>query len=255
MPSLLVRHATLLVSMDDADSCWADGGLYVEDNVIRQVGPTDELPRQADCVIDARDMVILPGLVNTHHHFYQTLTRNLPAAQDASLFSWLRTHYPLWARLTPEAIYVSSKVAMAELMLSGCTTSSDHTYIWPNGARIDDQIQAAREMGVRFHAARGSLSVGESQGGLPPDSIVEDEAAILRDSQRLIERYHDAARGAMLRIVLAPCSPFSVSPDLLRESVALARAYGVHAHPHLAETIDEGAYCVLQFGRTPVEFA
>jgi 8-oxoguanine deaminase len=255
MPSLLVRHATLLVSMDDADSRWADGGLYVEDNVIRQVGPTDELPGQADRVIDARDMVILPGLVNTHHHFYQTLTRNLPAAQDATLFTWLRTHYPLWARLTPEAIYVSSKVAMAELMLSGCTTSSDHTYIWPNGARIDDQIQAARDMGLRFHAARGSMSVGESQGGLPPDIMVEDEDAILLDSRRAVEQYHDAGRYAMLRIVLAPCSPFSVSQDLMRQSVELARSYGVHAHTHLAETHQEHAYCLQTFGRTPVELA
>src|SRR5256885_8790675 len=255
MPSLLVRHATLLVSMDDADSRWADGGLYVEDNVIRQVGPTDALPGQADRVIDARDMVILPGLVNTHHHFYQTLTRNLPAAQDASLFTWLRTHYPLWARLTPEAIYVSSKVAMAELMHSGCTTSSDHTYIWPNGARIDDQIQAARDMGFRFHAARVSMSVGESQGGLPPDSVVEEEDAILRDSQRAIEQYHDASRYAMLRIVRAPCSPFSVSPELMRQSAELARSYSVHLHTHLAETLDEVAYCTATFGRTPVELA
>src|SRR5947208_3025994 len=187
MPSLLVRHPTLLVSMDDADSRWADGGLYVEDNVIRQVGPTDELPGQADCVIDARDMVILPGLVNTHHHFYQTLTRNLPAAQDANLFHWLRIHYPIWAGLTSEAISISTKTAIAELMLSGCTTSSDHCYIWPNGARIDDQISAATEMGFRFHAARGSMSVGEAQGGLPPDSVVESEDAILRDSQLVIE--------------------------------------------------------------------
>src|SRR5205809_697743 len=228
MPSLLVRHATLLVAMDDADNRWADGGLYVEGNVIRQVGPTDELPGQADRVIDAHDMVILPGLVNTHHHFYQTLTRNLSAAQDASLFTWLRTHYPLWARLTPEAIYVSSKVAMAELMLSGCTTSSDHTYIWPKGSRVDDQVRAATEMGFRFHVARGSMSVGESQGGLPPDSVVEDEEAILHDSRRAIEHYHDASRYAMLRIVLAPCSPFSVSPQLMRQSAELARSYGVH---------------------------
>src|ERR687887_1656419 len=255
MPSLLVRHATLLVAMDDADSRWADGGLYVEDNVIQQVGPTTALPDRADCVIDARDMVILPGLVNTHHRFYQTLTRNLPAAQNVNLFRWLRTHYPIWAGLTPEAIYVSSKVAMAELMLSGCTTSSDHTYCWPNGARIDDQIQAAREMGLRFHAARGSMSVGESQGGLPPDSIVEDEDAILRDSRRAVEQYHDAGRYAMLRIVLAPCSPFSVSPSLMRESVELARSYGVHSHTHLAETLDEAAYCAQIFGRTPVELA
>lgn len=255
MPTLLIKHATLLATMDDADTRVPDGGLYIEDNVIRQVGPTDTLPATADVIIDARDRIILPGLINTHHHFFQTLTRNLPAAQDANLFTWLRTHYPIWAGLTPEAIYISSKIAIAELMLSGCTTTSDHTYIWPNGARLDDQIQAAQEMGVRFHAARGSMSVGESQGGLPPDRVVEDEAAILADSRRVIEQYHDAARYAMLRVVLAPCSPFSVSPTLMRESIALARAYGVHSHTHLAETLDEDAYCRATFGRTPVELA
>lgn len=255
MPSLLIQHATMIVSMDDQDTHWVDGAIYVEDNVIQQIGPTDHLPQSADKIIDARNMLILPGLVNTHHHFYQTLTRNLPAAQDANLFHWLRTHYPIWARLTPEAIAVSTKIALAELLLSGCTTSSDHTYIWPNGARLDDQIAAASEMGVRFHAARGSMSVGESKGGLPPDSVVEDEEAILKDSQRVIEQYHDANRYAMLRIVLAPCSPFSVSPNLMQQSVALARAYGVHAHTHLAETLDEATYCSETFGRTPVELA
>jgi cytosine/adenosine deaminase-related metal-dependent hydrolase len=243
--------------MDDADTRIRDGGVYIEDNVIRQVGESDTLAleRPADITIDASDMVILPGLINTHHHFYQTLTRNLPAAQNADLFTWLRVHYPIWAGMTSEAIAVSTKVAMAELMLSGCTTSSDHTYLWPNGARLDDQIAAAREMGFRFHAARGSMSVGESQGGLPPDSVVEDESAILRDSQRVIEEYHDASRYSMLRVVLAPCSPFSVSPNLMRESIALARAYGVHCHTHLAETRDEAAYCAETFHRTPVELA
>ncbi|MGB8348468.1 MAG: 8-oxoguanine deaminase [Ktedonobacteraceae bacterium] len=255
MASLLIQHAEMIVSMDDDDRRWEDGGIYVEDNVIRQIGPTDQLPQTADRVVNARDMIILPGLVNTHHHFYQTLTRNLPAAQDANLFHWLRIHYPIWARLTPEAIYVSTKTALAELMLSGCTTSSDHTYIWPNGARIDDQIQAASEMGFRFHAARGSMSVGEAQGGLPPDSVVEREDAILRDSRRVIEQYHDASRYSMLRIVLAPCSPFSVSPELMRQSIALARAYGVTSHTHLAETLDEAAYCAETFGRSPVELA
>src|SRR5437868_509849 len=244
MPSLLVKNAALVVSMDDGDSRWEDGGVYIVDNVIKQLGPTAQLPQSADQVIDARGMLVMPGMVNTHHHFYQTLTRNLPAGQDANLFDWLRTHYPIWGRLTAEAIYVSSKVAIAELILSGCTTSSDHTYIWPNGARVDDQIQAAREMGLRVHAARGSMSVGESQGGLPPDSMVEDGDAILRDSRRAVEQYHDAGRYAMLRIVLAPCSPFSVSRDLMRQSVELARSYGVHAHTHLAETRDEQAYCL-----------
>lgn len=255
MPSLLIKHAALLVTMNDADTRISDGGVYVEDNVIRRVGPMSELPQMADSVIDASNMVILPGLVNTHHHFYQTLTRNIPAAQDANLFTWLRTLYPIWAGLTPEAIYVSTKTAMAELMLSGCTTTSDHTYIWPNGARVDDQIRASREMGMRFHAARGSMSVGESRGGLPPDRVVEDEDAILRDSLRVIEAYHDPKRYAMLRIVLAPCSPFSVSPELMRESIALARAHGVHSHTHLAETRDEEVYCREAFGRTPVELA
>lgn len=255
MPSLLVKNAALLVAMDDADTRWTNGGIFARDNVIERVGPSETLPAQADVVLDARGLIILPGLVNTHHHFYQTLTRNLPAAQDADLFHWLRTLYPIWAGLTPEAIAVSTKIALAELMLSGCTTTSDHTYIWPNGARLDDQIAAAREMGVRFHAARGSMSVGESRGGLPPDRVVEDEEAILRDSERLIEQYHDPARYAMLRIVLAPCSPFSVSPDLMRQSVALARAYAVHVHTHLAETRDEAAYCLETFGRSPVELA
>lgn len=255
MSTLLVHNATLLVTMDDTDQCWEDGAIYVVDNVIDQIGRTDQLPAQADAVIDARGMIILPGLVNTHHHFFQTLTRNIPAAQNTTLFDWLVTHYPIWANLTPEAIYVSSKIAIAELMLSGCTTTSDHTYIWPNGARIDDQIQAATTMGVRFHAARGSMSVGESRGGLPPDRVVEDEAQILHDSRRVIEQYHDASRYAMLRIVLAPCSPFSVSLDLMRESLALARAYGVHSHTHLAETLDEETYCQHMFGRRPVELA
>ncbi|MGH2515417.1 MAG: 8-oxoguanine deaminase [Ktedonobacterales bacterium] len=255
MPTLLLRHAALLVTMDDADSRWLDGGLYVEDNVIRHVGPTATLPTEADVILDATGHIVLPGLVNTHHHFYQTLTRNLPGAQNATLFAWLRLHYPIWARLTPEAVSVSTQVALAELMLSGCTTTSDHMYLWPNGARLDDQIAAAAAMGCRFHAARGSMSVGESQGGLPPDSVVEDEAAILADSLRVIEQYHDSKRYSMLRIVLAPCSPFSVSLNLMRESIALARSCGIHSHTHLAETLDEAAYCAATFGRSPVELA
>ena len=255
MTSLLIQHADVIVAMDDNDTRWTDASIYIIDNAIQQIGPAQQLPRIADQTLDARGMIILPGLVNTHHHFYQTLTRNLPAAQNANLFHWLRAHYPIWAGLTPEAIAISTKIALAELMLSGCTTTSDHTYIWPNGARLDDQIEAASEMGARFHAARGSMSVGESQGGLPPDSVVEKEDAILRDSQRVIESYHDPKRFAMLRIVLAPCSPFSVSPSLMRQSVEMARSYGVHAHTHLAETLDEAEYCAATFGRTPVELA
>lgn len=253
MTTTLIRNATLVATMDDDRTEIADGAVLIEDQRIVGVGPTGALPDSADRVIDASGMVVLPGLVNTHHHFFQTLTRAIPAAQDAELFPWLRTLYPIWAGMTPEAIRVSTRVALAELMLSGCTTASDHTYIWLNGARIDDQIEAATDMGVRFHAARGSMSVGESNGGLPPDRIVEREDEILRDSRRVIEAYHDPEPGAMIRIVLAPCSPFSVSPDLMRESVALARSYGVHSHTHLAETRDEEAFCRHTFGTSPVE--
>ncbi|MBU6335285.1 MAG: 8-oxoguanine deaminase [Chloroflexi bacterium] len=255
MTTLLIDRAALLVTMDDADRRIVDGALLIRDGVITHVGAGAAVPRQADRVIDAQGMLVMPGLVNTHHHFYQTLTRNVPAAQDATLFGWLKTLYPIWAGMTPEAIAVSTAVACAELLLSGCTTASDHTYIWPNGARLDDQIAAARAIGIRFHAARGSMSLGESQGGLPPDRVVEAEDAILRDSRRVIEEYHDAARHALTRVVLAPCSPFSVTPDLMRESLALARAYGVHSHTHLAETRDEHAYCQATFGQTPVELA
>jgi cytosine/adenosine deaminase-related metal-dependent hydrolase len=255
MPSLLVRHADLLVTMDVSRQCISDGGLFIRDNVIQQVGPTRELPTVADRVINARGKIILPGLVNTHHHLSQTLTRALPAAQDAALFQWLKTLYPVWARLSPEAVYTSALVGLAELMLSGCTTASDHLYIYPNGCRIDDEIRAAQEIGIRFHASRGSMSLGESRGGLPPDGVVEDEAFILKDTRRAIETYHDPKTFAMLRIVVAPCSPFSVTPDLMRDSAALARSHGVHMHTHLAETLDEERYCLREFSRRPVEYA
>jgi cytosine/adenosine deaminase-related metal-dependent hydrolase len=253
MTTMLIRHADAIATMDDAGTEIADGAIFIEEGVIRQVGPSDTLPETADMVIDARGRVVLPGLVNTHHHFYQTLTRAIPAAQDADLFTWLKTLYPIWAGLTPEAVQVSTQLALTELLLSGCTTASDHHYIWPNGSRLDDQIEAAQAIGMRFHASRGSMSVGESQGGLPPDRVVEREGDILADSRRVIEAYHDPSPGAMVRVVLAPCSPFSVSPDLMRESVALARSYGVHSHTHLAETQDEDAYCRATFGSSPVE--
>jgi cytosine/adenosine deaminase-related metal-dependent hydrolase len=225
------------------------------DRAIAAVGPAAELTPDADRVIDARNLVILPGLVNTHHHFTQTLTRAVPRAQNAGLFEWLVTLYPIWARMDARAVRASTAVAIAELMLSGCTTASDHTYLWPLGTSLDDQIAVARDFGLRFHAARGSMSIGESRGGLPPDSVVEDEAAILRDSQRLIETYHDARRFAMTRVVLAPCSPFSVSKDLMRESAALARENGVHLHTHLCETFDEERFCIERYGMRPVELA
>ena len=204
--TLLIRNARLLVTMDDARREIADGGVFARDNVIEAVGASADLPREADDVIDARDQIVIPGLVNTHHHMYQTLTRVIGPAQNCELFRWLQTLYPIWAKLTPEMIRVSTQVAMAELLLSGCTTSSDHLYVFPNGIRLDDSIDAAKQVGLRFHAARGSMSVGQSQGGLPPDSVVERESDILRDTQRVIERWHDPARYAMQRIVVAPCS-------------------------------------------------
>jgi 8-oxoguanine deaminase len=255
MSTLLVKHAELLVTMNDDHLRIPGGGLFVRDNVIEQVGLVAELPSDADHVIDAKGMIILPGLINTHHHFYQTLTRAVPAAQDATLFGWLKTLYPIWAGMNSEAVYTSALVALAELMLSGCTTASDHLYIYPNDCRIDDEIRAAQEIGIRFQPCRGSMSLGESKGGLPPDSVVEEEDFILKDTQRVIETYHDASPGAMLRIVVAPCSPFSVTPDLMREAAALARAYGVRLHTHLAETLDEERFCLREFGRRPVGYA
>ncbi len=252
MSTLLLKHARLLMTMDDEHRRIPDGGLYVRDNVITQVGPTAELPAEADVVIDARGMVVLPGLINTHHHLYQTLTRAVPAAQNVELFDWLRTLYPIWAGLTSEAVYVSALVGLAELLLSGCTTTSDHLYIYPNDARLDDEIRAAQELGIRFHPSRGSMSLGRSKGGLPPDSVVEDEDAILRDCERVVAAYHDPDPYAMCRIVIAPCSPFSVTPELMRQSAAWARAHGLTLHTHLAETLDEERFCVEKFGVRPL---
>ena len=253
--TLLLRNATVVATMDANRREIAHGWVLVRGHTIAAVGAHADVPDAADEVIDCRGMVVLPGLVNTHHHFFQTLTRALPAAQDAELFAWLRALYPVWARLTPEMLNVSARVAMAELMLSGCTTTSDHLYLFPNGSRLDDTIEAARTLGLRFHACRGSMSVGESAGGLPPDLLVEDEAAILRDTRRVIETFHDPARFAMLRIAVAPCSPFSVSRDLMRESAALATAYGVRLHTHLAENESDVAYSRERFGCSPAEFA
>jgi 8-oxoguanine deaminase len=255
MPTLLVRDAARIETFDDDERGLDDGSIFAVDGVIRAVGPAADLPRAADRVVDARGCIVIPGLVNTHHHFYQTLTRAVPGTQDVELFDWLIRLYPIWARLRPEALRSATAVACAELLLSGCTTTSDHTYLWPNGCRIDDQIEVAREVGIRFHAARGSMSVGRSHGGLPPDDLVESEPAILADTRRAIEAFHDPARYAMTRIVVAPCSPFSVSPELMRESLALARSYGVHAHTHLAETLDEERFCLERFGHRPVGYA
>lgn len=254
MSTLLVKHAAVLVTMDDQRREILNGGLFIRDGFIEQVGQTGDLPLSADKVIDLSDHIILPGLINTHHHFYQTLTRAVPTAQDANLFNWLKTLYPIWARMTPEDIQISTQTALAELALSGCTAASDHLYIFPNGSRLDDEINAGQQVGLRLHAARGSMSLGESSGGLPPDTVVEDEVYILRDSQRVIESYHDPNPGAMVQVVLAPCSPFSVTAELMRQSAALAREYRVQLHTHLAETQDEEVFCVEKFGYRPVAY-
>lgn len=251
----LLKNATLLATMDDARRELPGGFVLIEGPEIVAVGTKDDPLPQADEVIDLAGHVVLPGLVNTHHHMVQSLTRATPAGQDAELFGWLKAHYPIWANLTPEMIHVSAKTAMSELVLSGCTTSSDHLYIYPNGARLEEAIEAAREVGIRFHAARGAMSVGESKGGLPPDRVVEEEPAILKEMQRLVETWHDPKRFAMLRIVIAPCSPFTVSEDLMRESAKLARAYGVSMHTHLAENDNDIAYSLEMFGKEPVDYA
>ncbi len=255
MPTLLIRHARVLVTMDAGRREIADGAVFIRDHVIEAVGPSSALPAIADEIIDATNQIVLPGLVNTHHHMFQTLTRALPAVQDCELFSWLRGLYPVWANLTPEMVRVSTQTAMAELLLSGCTTSSDHLYIYPNGVRLEDSLEGDEAIGMRFHAARGAMSVGQSQGGLPPDRVVEREPAILKETQRLIERWHDPARFAMRRIVVAPCSPFSVSRELMRDSALLAREHGVSLHTHLAENDHDIAYTREKFGCTPAEYA
>ena len=254
MTTLLVKNAQILVTMDDHSREIPDGGLFIKDGFIEQVGRTSQLPGTADEILDLAGHIVLPGLINTHHHFYQTLTRVVPAAQNANLFKWLTTLYPIWARLTPEDIRISTQTALSELALSGCTTASDHLYLFPNGSKLDDEIEAARPIGLRLHASRGSMSLGQSKGGLPPDSVVDSEEKILEDSERLIRTYHDPAPGSMLQIVLAPCSPFSVTSNLLKESAALARRYGVHLHTHLAETQDEEQFCLEKFGYRPLAY-
>ena len=256
MTTILLKNARLLITMNDADENIADGAMFVRDNLIAWIGKSSEIPAEmqtADRLINATDKVVLPGLINTHHHLFQTLTRAL--APDNSLFNWLKTLYPIWARLDGEAIYTSALIGMAELILSGCTTASDHLYLFPNSAQLDDEIRAAQELGFRFHASRGSMSLGESEGGLPPDSVVETEAAILHDCRRVIEQFHDPEPCAMIRVVVAPCSPFSVTPDLMRESARLARGYGVTLHTHLAETKDEEDFCLEHFGYRPAAYA
>jgi cytosine/adenosine deaminase-related metal-dependent hydrolase len=255
MTTLLIHNAHTIATLNDAGDELRNASIYVRDNRIEAIGPAAELPQTADKVINAQHHVVIPGMVNTHHHMCQSLTRAIPAVQNAELFSWLTGLYPIWAGLQPDMIFASTQTAMAELLLSGCTTSSDHLYIYPNGVKLDDCIAAAQEIGMRFVATRGSMSVGQSKGGLPPDRVVEQEDAILKDTQRLIETYHDASHGAMTQVAVAPCSPFSVSQDLMRLSAEMARHYGVRLHTHLAENDHDIAYSLEKFNRTPTQYA
>ncbi|MDQ3413055.1 MAG: 8-oxoguanine deaminase [Chloroflexota bacterium] len=254
MGTLLAKNADLVVTMDGARREIPRAGLFARDGMIERVGPTAELPETADTVLDLGGHILLPGLINCHHHLDQVLTRNLPAGQNTNLFPWLRAHYRVWSSRTPEDTRTAVIVGCAELARSGCTTVFDHAYVFQNGCRVDDQIGAAAEVGVRFVVSRGSMSLGESKGGLPPDECVEDEAAIMADSGRVIQRYHDAKPGSMVQIVLAPCSPFSVTPELMRQSAALAREYGVRLHTHLCETLDEERFTLQHNGLRPVAY-
>ncbi len=259
MSTLLIEQARCVATQDDSGTELAGASVFVRDGLIEAVlpGGTDLTPyrSQADESIDARQHLVVPGLINTHHHMVQSLTRAVPNGQNAELFTWLKSLYPIWAGLTPDMVTTSHQVAMAELLLSGCTTSSDHHYIYPNGTRLEDSIAAAQSIGIRFVATRGAMTVGESQGGLPPDRVVESEAAVLRDMQRLVETWHDPRHGAMLQMALAPCSPFSVSESLMVESARLARALGVRLHTHLAENDHDVAYTREKFNCTPGEYA
>lgn len=250
---VLVKNADVLVTMDNTRQEIAGGDMLIEDGKVIATGR--DLPQNGAEVVDARGCVVTPGMVNTHHHLFQTLTRAVPAAQDAALFGWLRSLYPIWSRMGPEDIRLSTQVGLAELALSGCTCSSDHLYLFPNGSRLDDSIEAAADIGIRFTATRGSMSIGESKGGLPPDALVEEEAAILRDSERLIDAFHDPNEGAMVQVALAPCSPFSVSRELMRDSAVLAREKGVRLHTHLAENDEDIRYSLDNFGMLPGDYA
>ena len=262
--TLLVKRADVVVTMDAVRREIRGGSVFIRDNVIEAVGSDTDIAawiaaqpaaRSPAQTIDARGCVVMPGMVNCHHHLFQSLTRTVGTGQGRGLFDWLKMLYPVWSKLDPEAIHVSAKLALCELVLSGATTVADHLYLFPNGSRLDDEIRAAQELGVRFHPTRGSMSVGESAGGLPPDYLVEDENAILADCRRVLEAFHDPAPLSMLRIGLAPCSPFNVSPGLMIDSARLARSFDrVGLHTHLAETLDENRFCMEKFGKRPLEF-
>ncbi len=252
MPEILIRNARKVLTMDDAQREFESCDILLKDGIIAAIGPG---LRSTGEVIEAADCLVTPGLVNTHHHLYQSLTKAVPGGQDALLFGWLRTLYPIWARFGPEEMRISALTGLAELALSGCTMTSDHLYLFPNGARLEDTIDAAQEIGLRFHPTRGAMSIGESAGGLPPDALVESEAAILEDCIRVIDAFHDPRPGAMVRVGVAPCSPFSVSRELMRDAALLARDKGVRLHTHLAENDEDVAYSLERFGCRPGQYA
>jgi cytosine/adenosine deaminase-related metal-dependent hydrolase len=262
---LLLRNALVAATMDSARREIANASVLIDGRRIHSVGPAAEIDawiaqdpahRTPTRTLDLSGCVVLPGLVNGHHHLFQTLTRAIGTSAGLELFDWLKLLYPIWGRMNPEAVRVGTLIGLAELVLSGATTVADHLYLFPNGSRLDDEIDAARAIGVRFQPTRGSMSLGESKGGLPPDYLVEDERAILADCERVIATFHDPAPGSMLRIGLAPCSPFTVSRDLMRETATLAYAHDrVGLHTHLAEVVDEERFCLAKFGQRPVDYA
>lgn len=252
MSEILIQNADTILTMDATRRELHGADVLLRGGVVAAVG---QGLTNTGRVVQAKGCVVTPGLVNTHHHLYQTLTRAVPGGQDALLFGWLKTLYPIWARFGPEEMFTSTQVGLAELALSGCTLTSDHLYLFPNGSRLDDTIAAASEVGLRFHPTRGAMSIGESDGGLPPDSLVELEALILEDMIRVVDAHHDSAEGSMLRVGLAPCSPFSVSRDLMRNAALLARDKGVMLHTHLAENDEDIAYSLAKFGCRPGQYA
>ena len=253
MSTVLIKNIDHLVTMDAVRSEGNNKDMLISDGVIIEI--SDKIISDADLTVDASNCVVTPGLVNTHHHLYQTLTRAVPNGQNALLFGWLQTLYPIWSKFGPEEFFTSAQVGLAELALSGCTMSSDHLYLYPNGSKLDETIEAAKTIGIRFHPTRGAMSIGESDGGLPPDSLVEKEDAILKDCIRVIDKYHDAAPGSMLRVGIAPCSPFSVSRELMRDAALLARDKKVMLHTHLAENEEDISYSLEKFGCRPGQYA
>lgn len=260
---ILITNAAAIVTMNAANDVFHRGYVAIDHGQIEEIGITlspqkrQYFQEHGYAAINAENKVVMPGLINTHHHLYQTLTRAYPPVMDAGLFRWLKGLYPIWARLDEDAIRLSSLVGMAELALSGCTTTTDHHYVFPQGIRgdlIDIQIHAAQELGIRFHPCRGSMNLSQKDGGLPPDSVVQTTDEILRDSERLIDQYHDPAPNAMIRIALAPCSPFSVTTDLMKQTAVLATEKNVRLHTHLAETLDEEHFCLQRFGLRPVDY-